>query len=72
MTIDKDPLSKKSQNVMKMSEVGFLKNNGWMTIIFRYFSSMTDSRMVNASILAVFVHTCVNMTEYSYVSEIFV
>ena len=57
---------------MMISEVGFLKNNGWMAMIFRYFSSMTDSRMVNASILAVFVHTFVNMTEYSYVSEIFV
>ena len=41
-------------------------------MIFRYLTSMTDNRVVFASILAVFVHTFVYMTEYSYVSEIFV
>ena len=46
----------------------------WLSnmMISRFFSSITDTKMISASTLAVFLHTLVNMTEYLYVSEMFV
>ena len=48
-----------------MLDDGILDN----IVDFRYFSSMSDSRMISVSILAVFAHALVNLAEYCYVSE---
>ena len=57
---------------------GWMGCMGWMVIIglrsskstyganeHRYFSSMTDNRMIVSSIFVVFLHTIVNIAEYS-------
>ena len=54
-----------SLDLEMMLDDGILDN----IVDFRYFSSMSDSRMISVSILAVFAHALVNLAEYCYVSE---